>query len=651
MDRICNEALLRKVTTPRAAAAHIKNGMTVGFSGFTVIGYPKVLPAELARRAEEGEELGITVITGGNVGDQLDGVLARSGVMKRRYGFQGNRDLRALANADRIQYVDTHVSHGPYLIKNGYLGKIDVAVIEVAAIRADGSLVLPFSVGIDDTLVKYADKLILEVNEAIPLEVEGMHDILTLERAPHTQAIEIFKPDDRVGSPYLPCDPDKVAAVILTNCEDTNQDLPAPTPDMEAIASHIVKFLQSEVAAGRLPNPLPPMQSGVGGVANAVLSALARSVPYETIAEKLHAQKGYKVGVISTVNIDHATPAAFYAHQKTRKNYYQIGVELANSGFEYFAGGEFQKVNGDGTGPDNHTVAANAGYNVVTTQAGAAALTAGAGKTLIIAENLGDGKAMNYAMDAANGEWQLTDYVKKGIELLNNKKGFFLMTESGKIDWACHANDAAASIHDVLEMSNAVQAAVDFYNAHPNETLILVTADHETGGMAIGYKTTNYDTFLTNLAHQKMSYAKFDSTYVQGYIANKTPFETAMQDVKNVFGLTLPTDPAAASAGKLLLTDYEAENLRKAYERTLQVGSSSQSKMSQQDYELYGTYIPFSMAVCHTINHKSGMDHTTYAHTGAMVNVYAMGVGAEKFGGVYDNTEIYHKLAELTKVQ
>ena len=376
-----------------------------------------------------------------------------------------------------------------------------------------------------------------------------------------------------------------------------------------------------------------------------------RDVPYETIAEKLHAQKGYKVGVVSSVNIDHATPAAFYAHQKTRKNYYQIGVELANSGFEYFAGGEFQKVNGDGTGPNNHEVAAQAGYNVVTTQAGAAALTAGAGKTLIIAEALADGKAMNYAMDAAAGEWQLTDYVKKGIELLNNKKGFFLMTESGKIDWACHANDAAASIHDVLEMSNAVQAAEEFYNAHPNETLILVTADHETGGMGIGYKTTNYDTFLTNLTHQKMSYAKFDSTYVQVYIANKTPFAAAMADVKNAFGLTLPTDPDAANAGKLLLTDYEVENLRKAYERTLEVGASAQSKMSQEDYELYGTYIPFSMAVCHTINHKSGMDHTTYAHTGASVNIYAKGVGAEKFRGAFDNTEIFHKLAELTKVQ
>ena len=333
-----------------------------------------------------------------------------------------------------------------------------------------------------------------------------------------------------------------------------------------------------------------------------------RDVPYETIAEKLHKQKGYKVGIVSTVNIDHATPAAFYAHQKTRKNYYQIGVELANSGFEYFAGGEFQKVNGDGTGPNNHEVAARAGYNVVTTQAGAAALKAGAGKTLIIAENLADGKAMNYAMDAA-------------------------------------------SIHDVIEMHNAVQAAVEFYAQHPDDTLILVTADHETGGLGIGYKTTNYDTFLTNLAHQKMSYAKFDSTYVNNYVKNQTPFETAMQDVKANFGLTLPTDPDAANAGKLLLTDYEVENLRTAYERTLKVGSSSQSKMSQQDYELYGTYIPFSMAICHTINHKSGVDHTTYAHTGAMVNLYARGQGADKFRGVYDNTEIFHKLAELTDVQ
>ena len=131
------------------------------------------------------------------------------------------------------------------------------------------------------------------------------------------------------------------------------------------------------------------------------------------------------------------------------------------------------------------------------------------------------------------------------------------------------------------------------------------------------------------------------------------PALKGLKGIRTQARLTLLIDgtPAAEEVGELLLTDYEVENLRKAYERTLAVGAASQKEMSQQDYELYGTYIPFSMAVCHTINHKSGMDHTTYAHTGASVNIYALGVGAEKFRGVFDNTEIYHKLAELTGVQ
>ena len=376
------------------------------------------------------------------------------------------------------------------------------------------------------------------------------------------------------------------------------------------------------------------------------------TVKYETIAEQLR-DEGYDIGVITSVNLNHATPAAFYCHQASRNNYYEIGQEMVASDFDYFAGGALLDPEGEnGDQASVYDLAEDAGYKVVTTQAEAEKVSAEDEKVVIVGETLADSDSLSYENDRANGEWALSDYVSKGIEVLeDNDKGFFMMVEGGKIDWACHANDAAASIHDVLEMSNAVQAAVEFQNKHPNDTLILVTADHETGGMAIGYKTTNYDTFLTNLTHQKMSYAKFDSTYVQNYIANKTPFEAAMQDVKANFGLTLPSDPDAASAGKLLLTDYEVQNLRTAYERTLKVGSASQKDMSQQDYELYGTYIPFSMAICHTINHKSGMDHTTYAHTGAMVNVYANGVGAEKFGGVFDNTEIFHKLADLTKVK
>ncbi|MCC8059509.1 MAG: acetyl-CoA hydrolase [Clostridiales bacterium] len=277
MNRIRNDAVRAKVTTVQDAASYIKNGMTVAASGFTAIGYPKAIPAELARRAEAGEELGITLITGGNVGDQLDGVLARAGVLRRRYGYQSNKDLRTLINADQVKYVDTHVSHVPYMIKNGYLGKIDVAVLEVAGVDEEGRLISTCALGINDVLAQYAEKIILEVNVTVPPAVEGMHDVFTLERAPHTQIIPIIHPDDRIGSPYIPCDPDKIVAVVYTDQPDVNQNLKAPDADMEAIADHIIEFLKAEIREGRLPDPLPPFQSGVGGVANAVLMGLAKS--------------------------------------------------------------------------------------------------------------------------------------------------------------------------------------------------------------------------------------------------------------------------------------------------------------------------------------------------------------------------------------
>ena len=322
MDRIRNEAIRAKVTTAEAAAAYIKDGMTVGASGFTSIGYPKAVPAELAKRAEAGETLGITLITGGNVGDELDGVLARAGVLRRRYGYQSNKDLRALINQDKVKYVDTHVSHGPYMVKNGYLGKIDVAVLEVAGVDEQGRLISTCALGINDVLAKYAEKIILEVNDTVPAAVEGMHDVFTLERAPHTQVIPILRPDDRVGSPYIECDPDKIVAVVRTNGPDVNQNLKAPDADMEAIAAHVIAFLKEEVKAGRLPDPLPPFQSGVGGVANAVLMGLAKSdlenlsvyteVMQDAVVELIDAGK-VKSACGTALTISPATRDAFYA--------------------------------------------------------------------------------------------------------------------------------------------------------------------------------------------------------------------------------------------------------------------------------------------------------------------------------------------------
>lgn len=367
---------------------------------------------------------------------------------------------------------------------------------------------------------------------------------------------------------------------------------------------------------------------------------------YETISEKLHSQLGYKIGVVSTVNLNHATPAAFYAHQASRGNYYEIGEELVASGFEYFAGGGLLKATGsDGDKTDIYELAADAGYHVTKTQAEAEAVTAENGKVLLIDENLADSDAMAYENDRADSDWALADYVKKGIEVLDNDKGFFMMVEGGKIDWASHANDAGSTISDTIALSDAVGEAMEFAKEHPDETLIVVTGDHETGGLTIGYAGTDYDTFLTNLTNQKISYAKFDSDYVAGYKENKTSFDDVMKDVTELFGLKT----SGAEDDKLVLTDYELSRLKTAYEKTI-AGANSE-EYSQEEYVLYGTYEPLSVTITHLLNNKSGINFASYSHTGLPVAVFAQGAGQEQFGGFYDNTQIYEKLAGLLGVK
>ena len=373
---------------------------------------------------------------------------------------------------------------------------------------------------------------------------------------------------------------------------------------------------------------------------------LTGSTPYETIAEKLHSQKGWKVGIVSSVNLNHATPAAFYAHQASRNNYYEIGEELVNSGFEYFAGGGLKKV----TGPDKdktslYDLAANAGYKVTYTQADAEAVTAADGKVILIDEHLADSDAMDYEMDRQDGEWALADYVKKGIDVLDNDTGFFMMCEGGKIDWACHANDAGATVNDTLALADAVQVAIDFAKEHADETLILVTGDHETGGLTIGFAGTDYDTYLDSLASQNISYAQFDEQYVEKYKENHTGFEDAMKDVEKLFGLKLSGD----ENDRLVLTDYEVQRLRTAYEFAMT--DPDVDEYTQEQYVLYGTYNPFSVTVTHILNNKAGVDFTSYSHTGLPVAVFANGAGEDAFNGYYDNTEIYQKMASLLDVK
>ena len=370
------------------------------------------------------------------------------------------------------------------------------------------------------------------------------------------------------------------------------------------------------------------------------------TIEYETIAEKLHSQKGYSVGVITSVNLNHATPAAFYAHQASRSSYYEIGLELIDSGFEYFAGGGLLSPTGkEGGQEDLYALAAKAGYTVAKTHAEAEKVNANTAKTILIDEDLADSDAMAYEIDRTEDMWSLADYVAKGIEVLSDDEdGFFMMCEGGKIDWACHANDAASTIHDTQALADAVQVAIDFAAEHPQETLIVVTGDHETGGLTIGFAGTDYDTYLDLLESQKISYAKFDSDYVSRYKEDKTSFEDVLKDVEALFGLK----PQGEEGDKLVLTDYELEQLRAAYEKS--VNGTAASQYEQEEYVLYGTYEPLSVTLTHIINNKSGISFTSYSHTGLPVAVLAHGVNAEVFNGYYDNTEIYDKLADMLNV-
>ena len=368
------------------------------------------------------------------------------------------------------------------------------------------------------------------------------------------------------------------------------------------------------------------------------------SVSYETISEKLKDQLGWKIGVISSVNLNHATPAAFYAHQASRSSYYEIGLELVDSGFEYFAGGGLLSPDGAEGDQDNlYELAENAGYTVTFTGADAEAVEAGS-KAILIDEHLADSDAMAYEIDRSEDMWSLADYVEKGIDVLMNDTGFFMMCEGGKIDWACHANDAATTIHDTIAFADAVQVAIDFAAEHPDETLILVTGDHETGGLTIGFAGTDYDTYLSLLESQTISFTQFDEQYVASYKENKTPFEDVLADIETLFGLKA----SGEEGDKLVLTNYEKELLRAAYEKS--VNGTASSGYEQEEYVLYGTYEPLSVTVTHIINNKSGVSFTSYSHTGLPVAVFAEGAGSAEFEGYYDNTDIYNKLADMLGV-
>lgn len=270
MERVAS-SLKNKLMSAQEAAQFIKTGMVVAVSGFTSVSYPKAVPEALAA---SGHARDLTICVGAAVGDEIDGALVRAGLVSRRFGHQSNGDLRKAINNGSVLFSDIHISHLPTNMNQRAGLDIDVAIVECTAVTEEG-LYFGASGGSADAAVRNADKVIVEVNETLPMGLVGMHDIFEVGLPPHARIIPITKPDDRIGTPFMPCPPEKIAAIVMTDKEEPPQKFKPITPATEKIGENVVKFLKGEIAAGRLPENPGPIQSGVGSVGNAVLSSLA----------------------------------------------------------------------------------------------------------------------------------------------------------------------------------------------------------------------------------------------------------------------------------------------------------------------------------------------------------------------------------------
>ena len=357
-----------------------------------------------------------------------------------------------------------------------------------------------------------------------------------------------------------------------------------------------------------------------------------RKTSVESIAEKAH-KKGVRVAIGTTVCIDHATPGSFYGHQVSREMYHQIGIQLAESGFEFFGGADFHTPFQRGVDDEgNYVQAEKAGY-VITHGYDEYKANRNADKVILFDKNPKDDHYLSFAIDRKPGDLTLEEITTAAIDFMMKepKKGFFMMMEGGKIDQACHGNDAATSVQEVIDFDKAIQVATEFYKKHPKETLIVITADHETGAM--GLSNGQYSQNPSVLQYQKASEGEFSKILEEmgkkkGEILTFDEVEDAL---KEYFGF----------GDQVKLTQKQSDRLRTAYVEALGMGQGE--KKAEEYYKVD----KLSDLACEIMSEIAQISWGTGSHSGAMVPIFSMGVGAEQFSGILDNTEIPMRIAKL----
>lgn len=345
---------------------------------------------------------------------------------------------------------------------------------------------------------------------------------------------------------------------------------------------------------------------------------------------------GKKVGVTTSVSVDHATPGAFYAHQPDRGMYYEIALDLTKANYDFYAGSGFLRPNttyDKKEAPSIFPIFEEAGYTIARGYDDFKAKSSTAGKMILIQKEGKDPSSLPYAIDRQDDDLTLSQITESAISFLtkNNTKGFFLMVEGGMIDWACHANDPGTTVNEVIDMDNAIKIAYEFYKKYPKETLIVVTADHETGGIGMG--TGGSSLKLKALKNQEQSLGTLSAQITE--LRKQKDHKVTWEEIKELLGQTM-------GFWKELPIKWEHEKmLRDSYEQ-----SFSKAGNLAMEESLYTKLEPIAAKAKDVMNEIARLGWSTTGHSAGYAPVYAIGAGAELFKGKMDNTDIPKRIAK-----
>ena len=368
---------------------------------------------------------------------------------------------------------------------------------------------------------------------------------------------------------------------------------------------------------------------------NGMLGMDTDSIAVESIASQLFAE-GYGVGLVTSVPPDDATPGAFYAHVPYRGMFYDITVQAAQCGYQFLGGSKLRGTK-DENGNPNDLLDILKQYNVDYVQGLNAARASTSERILMVNPEGIENSQIGYTVDSIPGALTLPEMTEVCLSHLEKwcPEKFFMMVEGGNIDYAGHANDGGAAIKETINFNDALKVAYDFYNDHPKETLIIVTADHDTGGLAIGSQFTGYNMQPQYIDYQKISKERFNEE-CKAILRSRRVF--TWNDMRDMLKEQL------GFWGGVPVTEKQTALLEDKFNKTFELRNSEDQKT------LYQNFDEFSTAVFHIFNEICGIGWVTNNHTGNYVPVYAIGVDAEKFAGIHDNTNIPEILRDITGV-